>query len=396
MSYGKPGGSYSYSVPTPSVSPTSLSGLDTPSSSLTPSAFNLQVPTASVAPQVFLPAPDPPSVINLSAPSVSPSLLVENVVGAGQYGQPLVNIRAQPLGQPLGLQSFGDQSLGFGLSQLQFGLPLTNQGLEQPGFNFGGSLLSFGLPQLPLESSQLPLNPPQVLGTPAPDLSLNSAQLNVGAGPTIATPSVSVQGPGAQTEAIEVQKHIYVYVAPEQPEVRLPPRQIVVPSRRKHYKIIFIKAPSPSTPRAPVLPSLVQDEEKTVVYVLVKKPEEQPEIKIHPAPPTTPTKPEVYFINYNTKKESIVGGSIPSGPVPINSVTENIPVVEDVAKNNDPTVPTVRIGDTDLHTSVDLNLNKASLNGGSALSLSVTGSPSDKTLHVSSTPPPKYGPPGEK
>lgn len=44
-----------------------------------------------------------------------------------------------------------------------------------------------------------------------------------------------------------------------------------------------------------------QNEEKTLVYVLVKKPEEQPEIVIPTQAPTQPSKPEVYFIKYKTQ-----------------------------------------------------------------------------------------------
>jgi len=43
-----------------------------------------------------------------------------------------------------------------------------------------------------------------------------------------------------------------------------------------------------------------QNEEKTLVYVLVKKPEEAPEITIPTPAPTQPAKPEVYFIRYKT------------------------------------------------------------------------------------------------
>lgn len=45
-----------------------------------------------------------------------------------------------------------------------------------------------------------------------------------------------------------------------------------------------------------------------MVYVLVKKPEEQQDIVIPTAAPTQPSKPEVYFIKYKTQKESSAGG----------------------------------------------------------------------------------------
>jgi hypothetical protein len=59
---------------------------------------------------------------------------------------------------------------------------------------------------------------------------------------------------------------------------------------------------------SPVIPQFAQDEQKTLIYVLVKEPEEAPEINI-PAPvPNVSSKPEVYFIRYKTQKEA--GGAI--------------------------------------------------------------------------------------
>lgn len=106
-----------------------------------------------------------------------------------------------------------------------------------------------------------------------------------------------------------VQKHIYVHVPPPEPEEFRPQRPIPVAQAQKHYKIIFIKAPSPPAPTAPVIPVQPQNEEKTLVYVLVKKPEEQPEIHIPTPAPTQPSKPEVYFIRYKTQVCNFLDGN---------------------------------------------------------------------------------------
>ncbi|KAJ8687713.1 hypothetical protein QAD02_023507 [Eretmocerus hayati] len=101
-----------------------------------------------------------------------------------------------------------------------------------------------------------------------------------------------------------IQKHIYVHVPPPEPEEARPQRQFgPAPQAQKHYKIIFIKAPTAPTPTAPVIPQLAQDEQKTLIYVLVKKPEDAPEFTLPTAAPTQPSKPEVYFIKYKTQKE---------------------------------------------------------------------------------------------
>jgi hypothetical protein len=56
---------------------------------------------------------------------------------------------------------------------------------------------------------------------------------------------------------------------------------------------------------------IIQNEEKTIVYVLVNKPEAPEQLAEIPQPaPQVPTKPEVYFIKYKTKQEAdgIVSG----------------------------------------------------------------------------------------
>lgn len=102
----------------------------------------------------------------------------------------------------------------------------------------------------------------------------------------------------------QLQKHVYFYEAPYEPEEPHIHKHIPVAPATKNYKIIFIKAPTQSPPTVPIIPLQPQNEEKTLVYVLVKKPDEQPDIHI-PAPiPTQPSKPEVFFIKYKTQDEA--------------------------------------------------------------------------------------------
>uniref|UniRef100_A0A182R4W1 DUF243 domain-containing protein n=1 Tax=Anopheles funestus TaxID=62324 RepID=A0A182R4W1_ANOFN len=101
----------------------------------------------------------------------------------------------------------------------------------------------------------------------------------------------------------EVHKHVYVHVAPEEKEEIH--QKVILPTytKQKHYKIIFIKAPSPPTVSKVVLPQQPVNEEKTLVYVLHKKPELEQEIVVPPPATSKPSKPEVYFIKYKTKKQ---------------------------------------------------------------------------------------------
>ncbi|XP_050299014.1 uncharacterized protein LOC126737940 [Anthonomus grandis grandis] len=106
-----------------------------------------------------------------------------------------------------------------------------------------------------------------------------------------------------------VQKHIYVHVAPPEPEEQRPQRVIGGGQSTKHYKIIFIKAPSYQPTQQQILQAQAQNEEKTLVYVLVKKPDDVADITLPTAAPTAPSKPEVYFIRYKAKSEAVGGGS---------------------------------------------------------------------------------------
>lgn len=74
---------------------------------------------------------------------------------------------------------------------------------------------------------------------------------------------------------------------------------------QKHYKIIFIKAPSQPSYARVQQQLATQSEEKTLVYVLVKKPDTPEEIRALPQPTHIPSKPEVYFIKYKVICESI-------------------------------------------------------------------------------------------
>lgn len=125
--------------------------------------------------------------------------------------------------------------------------------------------------------------------------------------------------PSYQKDAV-IHKHVYVHVPPqEKEEVQRPIIHYQPAQKQKHYKIIFVKAPSYQA-KAPVVhvPS-VQNEEKTLVYVLYKKPEKVEDIVIPEPKPTKMNKPEVYFINYKTEKKDIHHEIDPRTNLNINS-----------------------------------------------------------------------------
>lgn len=108
---------------------------------------------------------------------------------------------------------------------------------------------------------------------------------------------------------------MYIHIPPPEPDYssEYQVKNQVQPVQ-KHYRIIFIKAPTQAVPTIPSLPPIQpSSEEKTIVYVLVKKPDDLPEI-IMPTPSSTqPSKPEVYFIRYKTEEKSTSTPEIESG-----------------------------------------------------------------------------------
>lgn len=123
-----------------------------------------------------------------------------------------------------------------------------------------------------------------------------------------------------------ITKNVYVHLPPEDHDNIQPPQVIEPLPPQKHYKLIFIKAPEPPKPVTPIIPPQPQDEHKTlgrinqqivfhslsfltfiVVYVLVKKPDPQPQISLPTPEPTQPAKPEVYFIKYKKDESPVYG-----------------------------------------------------------------------------------------
>lgn len=128
----------------------------------------------------------------------------------------------------------------------------------------------------------------------------------------------TVQQPQQQQQIVQTQyvqrpaivtKDIYIHSAPDDTEeiAQAGPQVDNLPIR-KNYRIVFIKAPTQNLKytAAALKRAQASNEEKTVIYVLSKKPDiteiqqqlqvTQTEQKVH--------KPEVYFIKYKTSEEA--------------------------------------------------------------------------------------------
>lgn len=99
-----------------------------------------------------------------------------------------------------------------------------------------------------------------------------------------------------------VSKHFYGYSAPEEAREEYH-RHLVLGTPQKNYRVVFIKAPSSQTATR-ISASFAPTEEKTVIYVLSKKPEDLQINDIQAPAPTEPSKPEVFFIKYKTPEEA--------------------------------------------------------------------------------------------
>lgn len=103
-----------------------------------------------------------------------------------------------------------------------------------------------------------------------------------------------------------VTKDIYIHAAPEEPDEQYLQALPLNPPSRKHYRIVFIKAPTQNSKQQAISFSQAPIEEKTIIYVLSKK-DEPIDIQsaLQEIRPTQPSKPEVYFIKYKTQEEAV-------------------------------------------------------------------------------------------
>lgn len=101
-----------------------------------------------------------------------------------------------------------------------------------------------------------------------------------------------------------ITKDFYIHKAPVESADAAVSRQITVGRPEKHYRIVFITAPEYTNSAAQLSAEIAQKEEKTIIYVLSKKPDGLDLGDIAIPAPTKASKPEVYFIKYKTQEEA--------------------------------------------------------------------------------------------
>ncbi|XP_039494959.1 uncharacterized protein LOC120454031 isoform X2 [Drosophila santomea] len=168
-----------------------------------------------------------------------------------------------------------------------------------------GQLQLHSIPQFATFAEQAILQ--QALQAPKVQQVLNEGEVDVSYSQQNQAPVQYSALPQAQHRQQHiVSKDIYVHVPPaEGPEDRYPQPVLPPVPPRKHYRIVFIKAPTPSVSKAALRIKQAPVEEKTIIYVLTKKPDPLDlQTAIEEIAPKQPSKPEVFFIKYKTQEEA--------------------------------------------------------------------------------------------
>ena len=100
----------------------------------------------------------------------------------------------------------------------------------------------------------------------------------------------------------EVNRKIYVFAAKDVPQ---PPIIPPSPEPEVNIDVVFVKTPEGVVGGKPVV--VPPPEQKTVVYVLSKRPTVGQEVIEFP---TVPQEPEVFFVNYDEKDNPVLPGGI--------------------------------------------------------------------------------------
>ncbi|XP_055384182.1 uncharacterized protein LOC129613891 [Condylostylus longicornis] len=101
-----------------------------------------------------------------------------------------------------------------------------------------------------------------------------------------------------------ITKQFFIHSAPEEQDEVGGDKVINLGPGRKHYRVVFIKAPHQGVQGGRVRFIAPANEEKTVIYVLSKKTDLADIAADVQQAHTEPTKPDVFFIKYKTPEEA--------------------------------------------------------------------------------------------
>jgi len=138
-------------------------------------------------------------------------------------------------------------------------------------------------------------------GEVSPDLQ-EQQRYNVGSSRNVfSSQSLSLEEMERAMGSPKVYKHISIHIPPKD-EFEVPMKRVIRPMGvpDKHVNIIFVKAPSSSSSQNTEIILPEQNEQKTIVYVLLRKSEASSDIKIRQPEPAKPPRPEVFFVKYGS------------------------------------------------------------------------------------------------
>lgn len=101
-----------------------------------------------------------------------------------------------------------------------------------------------------------------------------------------------------------VTRNLFLYNAPA-PRITYGPAPYI-PDPKVHYNYVFVRTAGAVVGAKPIV--VAPPQQKTLVYLLNKRPEEQTQQLIEV--PGKPSQPEVYFVNYNDGENPTLPGGI--------------------------------------------------------------------------------------
>lgn len=191
--------------------------------------------------------------------------------------------------------------------------------------------IGYSLPMIRQVMTGPSLGPGTILGIDDMTTSMATPERFRGNNPTTNLAVVKGSLGNPDTNSIQggkVYRYVSVHVPPPEPMLPSRPRPAQpAPKPETHYQIVFIKAPEASPRERQEIQLPPPPQLKTLVYVLLKKPEMNDILKISQPPNIKPSKPEVFFIRYKGEK--------PPQPNEFPMSTANMSTSNNVGTEND-------------------------------------------------------------
>ncbi|KAB0795875.1 hypothetical protein PPYR_09936 [Photinus pyralis] len=246
-------------------------------------------PDVSHLPNVYLPSQTANvrnPVLDTRADGGGPGVVLVTPKGDGGISDSIFSIGGE--GSTTPVPEYNLDNSGTGFSQSIFNIGPSS---PAPSASSGGDLS--GSAAVPQGASRLPT------GSYLPDSGIKviGSESSGGDGSYIGLPG---SGGGQQAGS---DRSVYFFAIPDD-ETQSRLRINILPSTHSSNRVIFIKAPSYAPPIPEVISAPSTSDEKTVIYVLSKKPQPASPISIPASAIVKQTKPQIFFIKYGSRAEA--------------------------------------------------------------------------------------------